>query len=395
MMGRRPGASRILRSLTWAQVTRRRRQVDLMVAAGALALGLGGLGIGGAPHAQYRSTDALAVLLAVATTVPLAWRRVWPGWVLVVSGSAELANVLVGYRPGLAWVAVIFAVYNFAARRSHRAEVWPALVWAGEIGVMAVLAPHPNDPWYPGGVFAASAAAWVRGDWSWSRQREEQRARAERARTAVVEERARIARELHDVVAHALGVIVMQAGGAGATPELDERQARRVLGTIERTGRQAFAEMRRLVGVLREDDTDPELAPAPDAAALPGLVEQMNEAGLRVWLEVDGEPPGGSGGVQVSAYRIVQEALTNTLKHAGQTRAVVRLSWSTEALEVEVTDDGPRGSGERARRTSPGSGGHGLVGMRERVAVYGGDLDVGATPGGGFRVLAHLPLSSP
>ena len=121
----------------------------------------------------------------------------------------------------------------------------------------------------------------------------------------------------------------------------------------------------------------------------------MNEAGLRVWLEVDGEPPGGSGGVQVSAYRIVQEALTNTLKHAGQTRAVVRLSWSTEALEVEVTDDGPRGSGERARRTSPGSGGHGLVGMRERVAVYGGDLDVGATPGGGFRVLAHLPLSSP
>ena len=392
-MGSRSRATVPLRSSTWAQLARR-RQVDLVVAAGALALGLGGLGVGGASHLHYRSTDALAVLLAVATTVPLAWRRVWPGWVLVVSGTAELANVLIGYRPGLAWIAVVFAVYSFAAERSQRAEVWPALIWAAELGVMAALAPHPNDPWYPGGVFAVSALAWVRGDWSWSRRREEERARAERARAAVVDERARIARELHDVVAHALGVIVMQAGGAGAMPVLDERQARRVLGTIERTGRQAFAEMRRLVGVLREDGAGPELEPAPDVGGLPGLVEEMNEAGLRVSLEVTGEPPGGSEGVQVSAYRIVQEALTNTLKHAGAARAMVRLSWTAESLELEVIDEGPRSDGGLAERRSPGSGGHGLVGMRERVALYGGDLDARPTPAGGFRVVAHLPLGS-
>ncbi len=274
--------NRILRSPTWAHLTRRHGQADLVVAAGALALGLGGLGVGGSSHVDYRSPDALAVLLVVAITVPLAWRRVWPGWVLVVSGSAELANVLVGYRPGLAWIAVVFAIYNFAALRAHRGELWPVLIWAAELGVMAGLAPHPNDPWYPGGLFAASALAWVRGDWSWSRQREEERARADRARAAVADERARIARELHDVVAHALGVIVMQAGGAGATSDLDEAPAKRVLGTIERTGRQAFAEMRRLVGVLRTRRHRSGLCAAARGRGIARLVDQMNETGLSV-----------------------------------------------------------------------------------------------------------------
>lgn len=382
------------RSPAWARLAGRSRLVDLAVAVAAVALGLGGSRFGGAAHVHYRAVDALAVLLVVAITVPLAWWRVSPGWVLVISGSAELVYVLAGYRPGLAWVAVVLAVYNFAARRSRRADLWPVLIWASQLGAMVVLAPHPNDPWYPGGVFAVSALAWVRGDWAWSRRRDEERTRADRARAAVAGERARLARELHDVVAHALGVIVMQAGGAGATPDLDEAQAKRVLGTIERTGRQAFAEMRRMVGVMREDDRDLELAPAPGVADLPGLLDRMNEAGLRVSLEVDGEPPSGSEGVQVSAYRIVQEALTNTLKHAGQTRAVVRLSWSPESVRVEVMDDGPVDRGEGRHRTSPGSGGHGLVGMRERAALYGGEFDAGATAAGGFRVLARLPLGA-
>ena len=374
------------------QLGRSHRRVDAAVAAVALAIGLAGLGVGGSSHAHYRAVDAAAVLLAVAITATLAWRRVRPGWVLVVSGTAELANVLAGYRPGLAWIAVVFAVYSLAAQLG-RTQLWPVGVWAAEVGVMAAAAPHPDDPWYPGGVFAVSALAWIRGEWSWSHQREEERARTERARAAVAEERARIARELHDVVAHALGVIVMQAGGAGELPELDEKRARRALATIERTGRQAFAEMRRLVGVLRESAAEPELAPVPSLAGLPALVEEMNQAGLRVSLEVEGSPPAGSDGVQLSAYRIVQEALTNSLKHAGRTRATVRLSWSAESLRVAVTDDGPVDNAGTTSRNRADSGGHGLVGMRERVALYGGDLEAAALPGGGFRVVARLPLN--
>ncbi|MDE3025192.1 MAG: sensor histidine kinase [Acidobacteriota bacterium] len=381
------------RGPTWGRLAGRRRALDALVALAALALGLGGLGLGGG-HAHYRPTDALAVALAALTTAPLAWRRASPGWVLVVCGSGELANVLAGYRPGLAWAAVLFAVYSFAAERGERTEVWAILVWAAELGVMTAAAPHPNDPWYPGGLFAASAFAWLRGDWSRSRRREEERARSERALAAVADERARIARELHDVVAHALGVIVMQAGGAGALAELDQARARRVLSTIEHTGRQAFAEMRRLVGVLRDDPAGGTLAPPPSMAALPALVDEMNEAGLSVSLDVEGTPSAVGEGVQLSAYRIVQEALTNTLKHAGRTHAAVRVCWSEEALEVEVTDDGAVGEDELVRAVTAGSGGHGLVGMRERVALYGGAFEAAPTPSGGFRVRARLPLGS-
>ncbi|HZT15864.1 MAG TPA: histidine kinase [Gaiellaceae bacterium] len=373
-----------------AQSARSHRRVDAAVAALALAVGLAGLGVGGG-HAHYRAVDAGAVLLAIAITAPLAWRRLRPAWVLVVSGTAELGNVLAGYRPGLAWIAVVFAVYSLAAERG-RTLLWPLGIWAAEVGAMAAAAPHPDDPWYPGGVIAASALAWIRGDWGWSRRREEERARSERARAAVAEERARIARELHDVVAHALGVIVMQAGGAGELPELDEERARRALATIERTGRQAFAEMRRLVGVLRESGADPELAPVPTLAGLPALVEEMNQAGLDVTLAIEGAPPEGSEGVELSAYRIVQEALTNSLKHAGRTRACVRLSWSAESLQVAVTDEGPVDDERTATGAAPDSGGHGLVGMRERVALYGGELAAGPVAGGGFSVVARLPL---
>ena len=377
----------------WGRVGCRRRAVDTLVSFFALAVGLAGLGLGGG-RAHYRSTDALAVVLAILATLPLAWRRAWPGSVLVVVGSAELANVLAGYRPGLAWTAVLFAVYSFAAERGERSEVWAILVWAGELGAMTALAPHANDPWYPGALFAASAFAWLRGDWSRSRRREEERARSERARVAVADERARIARELHDVVAHALGVIVMQAGGAGALAELDQDRARRVLSTIEHTGRQAFTEMRRLVGVLREDPGGETLVPPPSMSALPALVEEMNEAGLSVSLEVAGTPSQSGEGAQLSAYRIVQEALTNTLKHAGPTHAAVRVSWSARALQVEITDQGPVDKGERSSVVPVGTGGHGLVGMRERVALYDGEFEAAATSTGGFRVRARLPFGA-
>ena len=203
------------------------------------------------------------------------------------------------------------------------------------------------------------------------------------AREAVVEERARIARELHDVIAHNVSMIVVQAGaerrvvGPGSTHE--------VLETIEQIGRSALTEMRRLVGMLRSDDRDP-LMPQPGLADLPALVSQVTEAGLPVELRTHGEPRSLPAGLDLSAYRIIQEALTNALKHAGDARASVQVRYGPDSIELEIVDDG---SGAAATRAP---GGHGLVGMRERVALYGGRLDVGQRPNGGFAVNVLLPI---
>ena len=209
----------------------------------------------------------------------------------------------------------------------------------------------------------------------------------ERARAAVVEERARIARELHDVVAHALSVMVLQARGGRRALAPEAQRVREAFDTIERSGRQALEEMRRLLGVLRQSDEELALAPQPSLRRLEDLVGNVRQAGLPVELEVDGEIGGLPPGVDVSAYRIVQEALTNALKHAGPARARVRISRSEGDLEIQVLDDGG------GPASSDGSG-HGLVGMAERVAVYGGKLEAGKQPEGGYLLNARLPLSS-
>jgi signal transduction histidine kinase len=203
------------------------------------------------------------------------------------------------------------------------------------------------------------------------------------AERAVVAERARIAREMHDIVAHHLSVVVLQAAGARAagSPSLE------TLEKIEHSGRQALAETRRLLGVLRGPRHDIELFPQPGIAALPALVASVRKAGLSVSLAVDGERAQLPGAVDVSAYRIVQEALTNALKHAGPARARVRVHCAGDAVTIEVRDDG---SGTTGTASEPG--GHGLVGMRERAAVLGGELRAGPEPGGGFAVRATLPL---
>jgi signal transduction histidine kinase len=210
--------------------------------------------------------------------------------------------------------------------------------------------------------------------------------REENARLAVAAERARIARELHDIVAHDLSIMVVQAGAerralAGSRPETAD-----VLATIEATGRTAMAEMRRLLGVLRRSADDVALAPQPTLRHLDDLVSQVREAGLPVELHVEGRARPLAPGVDLSAYRIVQEALTNALKHAGPARASVVLRYGDEALDVEVVDDG-------TGATAASAGGHGLIGMRERVAILGGSLDVGRRPGGGYAVRAKLPLA--
>lgn len=209
-----------------------------------------------------------------------------------------------------------------------------------------------------------------------------------RAHEAVAEERARIARELHDLVAHNVSLMVVQAGAERhALPE-DQAATREVLGSIEQAGRQALVEARRLLGMLRRKDDRQELEPQPSIDHLPRLVEQVERAGLPVEMHVEGERQRLPAGVDLCAYRLVQEGLTNALKHAGPARAEVVLRFAPRALEVEVRDDG-RG----VPKANADGAGHGLIGMRERVALYGGRLYAGRCERGGFEIRAHLPLS--
>ena len=220
------------------------------------------------------------------------------------------------------------------------------------------------------------------------RERRAQIAERERdlvAREAVVEERARIARELHDVIAHNVSMMVVQAGAERRVLDGTNGSTREVLQTIEQIGRSALTEMRRLVGMLRSDRDEP-LAPQPGVADVPRLVAQVRDAGLPVELHVEGERRELPVGIDLSAYRIVQEALTNALKHAGDARATVRVRYGVDSLELETVDDGPGGT------AGAGGAGHGLVGMQERVALYGGRFDASRAPGGGFAVRALLPI---
>ena len=212
------------------------------------------------------------------------------------------------------------------------------------------------------------------------------REREQRARAAVAAERARIARDLHDVIAHSVSVMTVQGGAARLLLEQDARRARESLLAVEQTGHQAMAEMRRLLGIAHAEPDTPALAPQPGLADLETLVEQVRRAGLPVALAVDGAPHAVAPGVSLAAYRIVQEALTNALKHAGPARAWVTISYQRDALELEIADDGPGVASVDA------GGGHGLVGMHERVGLYGGELAAGPRAEGGFAVRARLPL---
>jgi signal transduction histidine kinase len=212
-----------------------------------------------------------------------------------------------------------------------------------------------------------------------------ERERDARERAAVAEERRRIARELHDVVAHSVTLMTVQAGAARLLLAEEPKRAREPILSVEETGRQALADMRRLLGVLQTEKGEPALAPQPGLARIDPLLAQARTAGLPVELTIEGERQALPPGVDLAAYRIVQEALTNARKHAGPARAQVALSYKGEVLELEVTDDG---------RAAPGGGdgGHGLIGMRERVALYGGTLEAGPRPAGGYAVRARLPL---
>ena len=225
-------------------------------------------------------------------------------------------------------------------------------------------------------------------------------AREAEVRAAVADERTTIARDLHDVVAHAIGVIVVQARGARHAIDGDREAALTALDAIESTAVTALAEMRRLVGIMRDDASPAQRRPRPGIRALPSLVAQMEEAGLVVDLRIEGTTVDLSPGVDLSAYRIVQEALTNVLDHSGSTTATVIVRYGAASLELDVLDDGPAGTTAEPRPGPvPSDGmatpGHGLTGIQERVALVGGDVAIGARPEGGFAVRARLPLTAP
>jgi signal transduction histidine kinase len=216
-----------------------------------------------------------------------------------------------------------------------------------------------------------------------------ERERDERARAAVAEERARMARELHDILAHTLSTMVLQAGASRQVLRSDPGTVAELLLSIEGTGREALGEVRRLLGLLRASDDAGGLGPQPTLASIDGLIEETSKAGLPVELRVEGEPVALSAGLDLSAYRIVQEALTNALKYAGPARAQVVIRYGDRELELAITDDG---AGGRAEPADGQPAGHGLLGMQERVALYGGSMTAGPRAGGGYALCARLPL---
>jgi signal transduction histidine kinase len=347
-------------------------------------------------------TFALGYVLVLLHTLPLAGRRRFPGAVLALSVASGLAVAALGLPPEILGVAILVAVYTVAAY----ADRWVPLVGlaVAEVGSAAV---QLTSGRFQAPTVVSNAlvigAAWLVGHFvgvrrAYIRQLEErtaelERARAELARRAVVEERLRLARELHDVVAHAMSVIAVQSGVGAHVAASRPQEVGKALAAIEATSRAALEELRRLLGVLRqEDEPQGDLAPVPGLADLEGLLAEVAKTGLAVKLQVHGTRPSLPAGVDLSAYRIVQEALTNVVKHAGPARAQVTVGYHDQNVTVEVTDDG-RGAMTSASDGRVGSG-HGLIGMRERVAAFGGNLEVGPGLDGGFRVAARLPLGA-
>jgi signal transduction histidine kinase len=329
--------------------------------------------------------DPGALATGVAFSATLAVRRRRP-LIPLAAGVAliELSNLAFPAlgNTGTFFVGFVCAIYA-AGRHTRRHATALA---AGLVAVALPLATiEPGEP------FSASDAAFIAvalaGPFlaGLTLRRRHERSAAE-ASQAVADERVRIARELHDVVAHAISVMVLQARGGRRKLPPGADETRTALDEIERAGEQALAEMRRLLALLRDEDEEPDLAPQPSLSRLDELVAGLRASGLPVALTVEGAPRGLPPGVEVTAFRIVQEALTNALKHAGPARAQVILRYSPSQLELEVLDDGG-GTGDGAGT------GHGLAGMRERVAIYGGELHSGRRPEGGYALRARLPLT--
>jgi signal transduction histidine kinase len=339
------------------------------------------------------SPSLWAVALTLLATLPIALRRRFPLLVFAVTLTAALV-MDVRYN-SFQFAGAVVALYTVAAYVGR-----PGSIGIG-VGTALALPITRFDEDTIGfakivSTYVIFAVAWVVGDRIGARRTYlgelEQRAvmhereREEHARRAAAEEQARIARELHDIIAHNVSVMTVQAAAAGDAFETQPGRAREALGSIESTGREALAELRRLLGSVRPGDGPGAFAPQPGLARLDELIEQVRSTGLTVELTVEGSPRELPPSVDLSAYRIVQEALTNTLKHADASHATVLVRYGPGTLDVEVVDDGRGAAADGAER------GHGIIGMRERAVLFGGELRAGPAPGRGFSVHARIPL---
>lgn len=389
-------------AMTRGPLVDRLRGLDQRVFDVLLAIGVTVLCVGSqfaeseANDELYRDTDALAVTFGLAATLPMFWRRRHPLPALVTSGVAVSLLAILEYRTNSVPTAALFLSYAAGAYSTRRQALVGLVVINASL--LAILVSDAPDFDVSAALLNAAvySGAWLAGQATQARAaagaarlaEAEERAEAQRqvAARAIAEERLRLAQELHDAVAHSMSVIAVQAGMGVHVIDSRPDDAKQALVAISATSRGTLQEMRRLLGVLRGEDGERSHGPAPGLADLPALVEDVRSAGVPVAFTVEGDAATVPHGIGMSVYRLVQEGLTNVIKHAGRASAAVTVRCEPGEVVVEVVDDG-RGAAVNGAATD----GHGLVGMRERVGLWGGTLDAGPRPGGGFRVLARVP----
>jgi signal transduction histidine kinase len=371
-------------------------RVDILMAVGVLAAAI--LEVSANANLAPKGA-ALASELAMA--VAIAWRRAAPLTVTVVIAMLLVGETLAGVplqEPVVPLLSLVLAVFTVAAYASlARATAGMAVVVTGD--AIQTMSQHKGPGNFVFGL-VFGVGTWLIGRLVRARTHENVvlHARAEqlaedsaaRAAEAVAAERARIARDLHDVISHSVSVMVVQAAAAEQITAIDVDRAREAMRIVQSTGRQALSELAHLLGMLREGGEEMGLAPQPGMSRVPELLSVLRAQGHDVDLRIEGPERPLPPGVALSVYRVVQEALTNVRKHAAGARCTVLLQYSGDAVEVEVADDGARSTS----RVAVDGGGHGLIGMTERVGVYGGTLEAGPRAGGGYVVRAHLPVEA-
>ncbi|HTG48012.1 MAG TPA: sensor histidine kinase [Actinomycetota bacterium] len=364
----------------------RLRRVDPLVWDSLLAVLIAAI-VAGTVASQEGVHGPAAWALTLAASAPLALRRRAPIPVLAAVGAAVFVFALTG-NGGAADVALALAGYTVAAHEPWRRVATLGLPLALVADLASQLAGQTHRNWVEvvvGLTFSVGIPVLL-GRIVFNRRRRLVVERESAAREAVALERTRIARELHDVVAHAMSVMIVQAGAARTVVDRDPAAAHEAIERVEETGRAGLAEMRRLIGVLTDDARAASTAPVPGLAELDQLLDTVRSAGLPVELVRTGTVSDLPTGADLTAYRVIQESLTNALKHAGPASARVALDYAPDRLTIEVADDG------RGPSAEPGVG-HGLIGMRERVGLFGGSLQTSERPGGGFLVRAEIPVT--